>query len=178
MQFVVDQPLDETKEPNRRVDENTQLHVNDETPIEEIVCFLILSTDTHRPDTRTYSPYQVPQATIQNAIAEAKAGRFTREMLFHRSNGMVRAQAEQVSDRVLTVSLCSQQWKVNKRTWDEADSKIEFGNEKNSRQAPIDLNGLEVTATPLTFIALCLPPPPKTKNESEKASLVFRFSRC
>jgi hypothetical protein len=105
MQFVVDQPLDETKEPNRRVDENTQLHVNDETPIEEIVCFLILSTDTHRPDTRTYSPYQVPQATIQNAIAEAKAGRFTREMLFHRSNGMVRAQAEQVSDRVLTVFL-------------------------------------------------------------------------
>jgi hypothetical protein len=37
MRFKVDQALDETTQENRRVDENTMLHVHDETPLQELV---------------------------------------------------------------------------------------------------------------------------------------------
>ncbi len=41
MRFVVDQKLNETRQANRRVDENTRLHAHDETPLEEIVCTVL-----------------------------------------------------------------------------------------------------------------------------------------
>ncbi len=40
MRFDVNQPLNERVQRNRRVNENTRLHVNDGTPLEELVGLL------------------------------------------------------------------------------------------------------------------------------------------